>query len=70
MIDLGMDGVNRGLDLAVVNQVVAAVRDVAFNDYIDPEGMAMHAAAFVPFRHVGQEMGGFEVEAFHELDDV
>ena len=50
MIELIKDRIDRCLDVAIVDQMMATVRDVAFNDDIDLERMPMHPPAFVPLR--------------------
>lgn len=50
MIELSANRFDRRLDVAVVDEMVLPGWDVAFDNDINLEGMAMHAPAFVPLR--------------------
>src|SRR5437870_5043214 len=47
MIDLFVNRIDDGLDLAVIDQIVLAFRDFAFDDDVDLERMSMHPPALV-----------------------
>ena len=62
MIQLLHNRLGGELDIAVVDEIALGRIDVAFDDHVKPERVAMKPSTFVALRKRRQIVGGFEVE--------
>ena len=68
MIELHPQRLDHPLDLAVVDQVVLTLGNVAFDKDIDSKRVAVHTPALVAFGKRRQEMSRFKGKRFRKTD--
>jgi len=62
--------IDDALQISEVDQPSHPLIDRTTHGHLAPERMPMHAAAFVPLRHIGQIMSGLESEILDQLNDM
>lgn len=66
VIELLAEGLDCFFNFAVVDEMADGGVHIPCDDDIDAEGVAVHAAAFVPLGKAREKMGGFKTEGFYE----
>ena len=70
MIETRDEGVDNLLQIGEVHDPPAGLAQRSPDRHLAPERMAVHAAAFVPFCYIRQEVSSFEAEILDELHGV
>ena len=68
VVELIFQGLEKGLEVREIHQPSGAGVHGTFDGDFDAEGVAMEAAALMAGRHVGQAVGGLEMELLGQLD--